>query len=256
MITAQGGSVAEMWAPRIAVTAGERRPDTWFGGPIGSSDSPYLSAMGDDAVPHRDGDTIYMYMPQWTDDAGHAGSSLFLNEFAGKVYQDGQLVMTGDDPLWLWGDFPQQQPQLPAGVRDSPGERPFWQRSTHTLTSWTFSSHRPAVGHRGAPASDRRLRPSVVESGDGAARRLCVQRRGADAAGRRRAANHVAARSSCRGTTESRGRRSRRRGAPSAGHCSYRVQNQPSASATLRVIARDAGGRSVRQTIANAYAVS
>ena len=253
MITVQGGSVAEMWAPRIAVTAGERRPDTWFGGPIGSSDSPYLSAMGDDAVPHRDGDTIYMYMPQWTDDAGHAGSSLFLNEFAGKVYQDGQLVMTGDDPLWLWGDFPSSRHSYRL-VYETHRKTPFWQRSTHTLTSWTFSSHRPASGIVVLPLLivDYDLPLSNLETAPPGAYAFNVGvRMPPDAAARPITSLQV----QLSWDNAKSWKTLRPTRCASAGQCSYRVQNQPSASATLRVIARDAGGRSVRQTIANAYRV-
>jgi hypothetical protein len=253
MITVQSGSVAEMWAPRIAVTAGERRPDTWFGGPIGSSDSPYLSAQGDDTVPHRDGDTIYMYMPQWTDDAGHAGSALFLNEFSGKVYQDGQLVMTGDDPLWLWGDFPSSRHSYRL-VYETHRKTPFWQRSTHTLTSWTFSSRKPASGIVVLPLLivDYDLPLSNLQTAPSGTYRFDVGvRMPPDATPRPITSLQVQLSWNSGGSWKTL--------APitcaSAGQCSYRVLNQPLGSATLRVIARDAGGRSVHQTIANAYKV-
>lgn len=253
VITEQGASVANLWTPRIAVTAGERRPDTWFGGPIGSSDSSYLSALGDDAVPHRDGNTIYMYMPQWTDAAGHTGSAMFLNEFSGKVYQDGRLVMTGDDPLWLWGDFPSGNHQYRL-VYETHRKTAFWQRSTHTLTSWTFGSRKPASGIVVLPLLivDYDLPLSNLQTAPSGSYAFNVGVRMPPDADARRITSLRVELSWDHGGSWATLTPDR---CASAGQCSYQVQNPRSGWATLRVTAHDAAGRSVRQTIANAYTV-
>jgi hypothetical protein len=195
-----------------------------------------------------------MYMPQWTDSAGHAGSAQFLNEFSGKVYQDGALVMTGDDPLWLWGDFPAARHSYRL-LYDTRRVTPFWQRSTHTRTTWTFSSRKPASGIVVLPLLivDYHLPLSNLQTAAPGGYTFDIGvRMPPDAA--------VRPITSLRVQLSWNGGHSWSTLAPtrcvSAGQCSYQVQNQASGWATLRVTARDAGGNSVQQMIANAYRVS
>jgi len=137
------GPEAMLTAPRVTVAAGSTLQDRWFGGPVTSRVSPLLVGYGDDAQPRRSADTMFLYMPQWNDSAGHLGSALWFGEFEGRVYQDGELIMEGDDPLWLWGPVPPESHRYRVEFK-AMRQTDFWRRSTTATTSWSFDSQAPS----------------------------------------------------------------------------------------------------------------
>jgi subtilisin family serine protease len=252
---------AMLYAPRRTVRAGETVQDRWFGGPIASSVSPLLAAFGDwHAYPYREGDFLFMNMATFTDDAGHWGYPIYLEEFEGRFYQDGELVAQGDDPLFMqyWAPEEAHRYRLVYATHRTNG---FWQRSTSTETAWAFTSERPGADHQvlplisidyDLPLSERATAPAgspfsfglrlgvppeveaaslarmtVDISWDGGATWAAADLRGCSVIGTR----------------------------TGAGPCTVRVVNRSAGTASLRVTAEDTAGRSVSQTIVDAYAV-
>ena len=120
------GSYLSFYAPPKPVTAGKTYNDTWLGGPVGDRASSLMSdAYGNEALPTRQGDTLYAAMPPLTDGAGHVGSAMFDETHTARLYADGALVLDAFDPLQL-NDFPVD-----------PGK-------THYDLEYSVSRHNPA----------------------------------------------------------------------------------------------------------------
>ena len=81
-------------APRHAFAAGTTKRDQWFGGPITSRVAP-PTAPWDYSSPYRQEDYVLLGMPPFVDQAGHQGGVLYLDEFAGQLFQDGELIAEG-----------------------------------------------------------------------------------------------------------------------------------------------------------------
>jgi len=97
------------------------------------------------AAPYRQDDYLFLVnLPTWTDDAGHIGYPGF-GEFEGRLYADGELLLEGDNPLWLQGPVPAERHEYRL-VETTHRQNGFWQRSTTTESVWTFSSARPESG--------------------------------------------------------------------------------------------------------------
>ena len=142
---AEGWPEASLSTPSMPVVAGKTISDRWFGGPVATSLSPLLAKYGW-GLPYRWGDYMWLYPPSFVDDAGHVGGPIFLGEFEGKLYQDGELVLQADDPIWMQTVSPPSLARLPVRLHDASWE-PFSQRSTMSETTWQFRSQAPEGDH-------------------------------------------------------------------------------------------------------------
>ncbi|MDC2955579.1 S8 family peptidase [Streptomyces gilvifuscus] len=104
---------------------------------------PHLSA---DFGLYRDGNSIYGFVPLFTDGAGHAGSSDFTSVKT-TLYRNGTQVGSNDDPLFGNKEFTvpagQADYKLTTSVRRSADVAG---ASTRIDASWTFGSKKPAAG--------------------------------------------------------------------------------------------------------------
>jgi len=258
---ASGFPEAVLYAPRRTVRAGEIVPDRWFGGPIAANVSPLLSAFDDwRAYPYREGDFLFMNMATFVDDAGHYGYPLYLEEFEGRFYQDGELVAQGDDPLFMqyWAPEEAHRYRLVYANHRTNG---FWQRSTSTETAWEFTSAHPEADHQvlplisvdyDLPLSKRATAPArspysfdlrfglppEVQAAPLARRTVDISWDGG-------ATWTPADLRSCPLIGKQAGKQG----------CTVRVVNRAAGTASLRVTAEDTAGHSVSQTIIDAYAV-
>ena len=260
---AAGGALGMLWAPAAAVRAGTVVADRWFGGPLGTSVSSRIAgAYGWEGIPNRQGDTLYLYLPPYTDTAGHAGSPLFVDEFEGRLYRDGELVWQADDPLWLWGDVAPGRHAYRLTYRAT-RRNVFWGRSTDIRTEWRFSSARPRAEHAVIPlitiGYDLPLgAENTAPSGTFAFGLRFAVPRGATASALRSVSAEISwnggrtwARVGLAGCTP--GTPGAREGA--VGGCRARVANRAGQRASLRIRATDSAGRSVWQTVVGAYLV-
>ena len=254
---AAGFTEAMLYAPRMAVRAGGAVQDRWFGGPIVSNVSPLLSRFDDwRAYAYREGDFLHMTMPAFTDDAGHFGYPIYLEDFEGRLYQDGELVAQGDDPLFLQY-WPAEEPHRYRLVYATHRANGFWQRSTSTETAWEFTSARPTADHEvlpllsvdyDLPLSERATAPAGAPFSFGLRFTMPPE---VEAAPVVRMTVDI---SWDGGATW---RPAELHGCPPAGRqtCTARVVNRAAGTASLRVTAEDAVGRTVSQTVVDAYAV-
>ncbi len=258
-----GGALGMLWAPAAAVRAGSVVTDRWFGGPLGTSVSPRIASVyGWEGIPNRQGDTLYLYLPPYTDTGGHAGSPLFVGEFEGRLYRDGDLAWQADDPLWLWGDVSPGRHDYRLTYRAT-RQNVFWGRSTDIRTEWRFSSARPRGDHAVIPlitvGYDLPLgAENSAPAGTFAFGLRFGVPRGATAAALRSVTAEISwnggrtwSRIGLTGCTP--GPPSAREGA--AGACRARVTNRTGQRASLRIRATDRAGRSVSQTVVGAYLV-
>jgi len=242
-------------APKVTVRAGQTIRDRWFGGPLAPNVSPLLTPLGWQASPYRQGDYFWLFMPTITDDAGHVGSPFYLGEFEGKLFRDGELMFQGDDPLWLQGEAPPEvhDYRLVYTMRRQNG---FWRRSTTAESEWTFSSGRTAGDHEVLPlmtvdfelplGTHNEARPGPFSFGLSFGMPAEVEQKpiadvAVDVSWDGGATWQPAALQGCGGSAKQ--------------GCTVRLRNPATGSASLRVSATDTAGRSVTQTIVDAYAV-
>ena len=141
---------ASLYAPQKPVAAGTTVRDRWFGGPLAPNASPLLAQFGWQAYPYRQGDFLWLFMPSIMDRDGHTGSAIYLDEFHGALYRNGELVTEADDPIWLSGWVPPE----PADYRlvyTMRRNNAFWQRSTFSQSEWGFHSKRTPGDHAVLP---------------------------------------------------------------------------------------------------------
>jgi hypothetical protein len=263
--TAQGGALATAFAPPTPVVAGTTTRDTWLGGPIVGGNSPLVAkAYGWGAQPNRQGDTFWVADQPVVDSAGHSVQWLYDGEYYGKLSTGGTVIAEGPDPLYL--NFVSADPQRRRYTLDVQftRENTFWQRSTSVHTVWGFSSGTTTGDHQVLPlmqvAMPMRLddldrapagvpfsfglvlsmpygvtavpvaHPTVEVSWDGG---TTWQAAGVSGCSTSKADSPAGV-----GT-----------------RCSVRIGNHASGSASLRVTGTDSAGRSIQQTIVDAYAV-
>src|SRR5262245_51553161 len=204
-----------------------------------------------------------MVMPSLADSAGHVGYPIYLEEFEGKLFRDGELVAEGDDPLWMQY-FASEEQHAYRLVYTTHRNNGFWQRSTTTETAWEFTSGRPAGDHEvlpligidyDLPLSDLGTARAGTPLDIGLRFRLPPEataaplaRLGAEISWDQGATWVPADLRGCAvGGAQAK--------AMKAGACTVRVTNRASGSASLRVTAADTAGRTVSQTVIDAYAV-
>ncbi len=244
-----------LWAPKVPVRAGQTIRDRWFGGPVAPNVSPLQTALGWQASPYRQGDYFWLFMPTFTDDAGHSGFPFYLGEFEGKLYRDGELMFEGDDPLRLQGEAPPEAHDYRL-VYTNRRQNGFWQRSTMSESAWTFSSARTAGDHEVLPLmtvdfdlpldAHGAARPGPFSFGlafgmPAEVERKPIARVTVDVSWDGGVTWRPAKLQACAPKTKQR--------------CIVGLWNPASGSASLRVAATDTAGRSVTQTIVDAYAV-
>jgi hypothetical protein len=193
-----------------------------------------------------------MDQPAFVDDAGHAGYPFYLGEFDGKLYVDGVLTAGGDDPLWMQTSAEPERHQYEL-VYATHRENGFWQRSKDVETRWRFTSERPAADHETLPLInvDYDLSLSSLNTAPPGAFSFGVAFRLAPGATPSPITSVAVDASWNGGTTWS----------PATARCklascTVQVRNPGSGSASLRVTATDAAGRSVVQTVIDAYGVA
>jgi len=260
---ALGGAYAAFYSPGRTYAGGSTTQDTWFGGPIGAfSSAAAVQAYGWGVLSNRQGDSLYLQPPLITDAAGHGGEMLFWDEYEAKLYQAGQLVVDAWDPLMLMG-YP--APPQPTRFRldvDDHRSSVFWQHSTDIHTVWGFTSRTPAGDHAVLPLMDVRYAMPLSDRGTAPAGAFgfgVTLSMPAEVAATPVAAPRVevswdggsgwqpAGLRGCTGTPSG--------AAGTVTRCQVVVANHAGGTASLRVTARDAAGRTVQQTIVDAYAV-
>jgi hypothetical protein len=249
---ADGSPEGALDAPTRTVAARQTIRDQWFGGPIVAQTSALADLSDWRAAPYREGDYLWLFQPAFVDDAGHVGYPFYLGEFDGKLYIDGALTAEGDDPLWMQAFVEPDRHQYEL-VYSTHRDNGFWQRSQDVETRWRFTSEQPAADHETVPLInvDYDLSLSTMNTAPpgpfsfGVAFRLTP---GATPSPLRSAAVEISWNG---GATWS----------PVAtrcklASCTVQVRNPGSGSASLRVTATDAAGRSVAQTVTGAYGIA
>ena len=250
---ASGVTEGFLSAPRHVFAAGSTTRDQWFGGPITSRVAP-STAPWDYSSPYRQDDYLLLGMPPFVDQAGHLGGVLYLDEFAGQLFQDGELIAEGDDPLRLQAFVPAERHDYRL-VYSIFRHNAFWQRSSRATTEWEFSSQRPEGDHEVTPllSVDYDLRLSETNTAPGGASFSFGLgfRMPPEVAVKPLA--RVSVEVSWDGGTSWTALDAR--GCLKQKSCTVKLKNQRSGSASLRVSAADTAGRSVTQTVIDAYAV-
>ncbi len=263
--SSQGGAYAVLYAPPAPVEGGTTTADTWFGGPLGSGASALVShAFGWAVNPNRQGDVGNAYAAPLVDAAGHQGAWLYDGEYYAKFSAAGGTVLAeGPDPLYLgWIDMVPGRSAYQLDVQFTRAN-PFWKRSTSVRTVWGFFSQTPKTDHQVFPLMNVGLELSLSPMNDAAPGPYAFGLRlsmpmGVTAvpvtaptveiswdggATWRPAGVHGCAAGKVAGS------------AGLVTQCDVSVRNEPGGSASLRVGAVDTSGRSVTETITDAYAV-
>jgi subtilisin family serine protease len=248
-----GGEYASMYAPRRMFAGGTTTHDTWFGGPVGSRPSPLQQLSNGAPPPVREDGWLYLSQGAWTDSAGHfTNSDLFSNEYTGEIYVDGKLhYMTN------WSVF--MNTDIPAGAHDivvkahAYRKNPFWQLSTDVKTRWSFVSAEPAGPRSVLPmlGVDYRMQLSDTGTARSGQYKFDVEFQVPDTVSLRPIVSRRVEVSWDHGATWQKATSLR----CDRSSCGVSVRNRAGHTASLRVLAIDDLGRSVRQTVIDAYAV-
>ncbi len=251
---ASGVTEGFLSSPRRVFAAGTTTRDQWFGGPIATRVAPPTAQWDWQASPYRQEDFIRAVMPPFVDQAGHEGGVLYLDEFYGQLFRDGELIAEGDDSLRLQTSVPAERHDYRL-VYSNFRRNAFWQRSSRATTEWEFSSQRPEGDHEVLPllSIDYDLALSGTNTAPGG-KPLSFD------LGFRMPPEVVVkplARVSVEVSWD--GGMSwtalDARGCLLKKSCTVKLKNQRSGSASLRVSAADTAGRAVTQTVIDAYAV-
>ncbi len=250
--SAEGFPEASLSAPSVPVVAGKTITDRWFGSPITYNASPLLEKYGWQSYPYRQGDFMWMFALPWVDDAGHVGGPLYLNEFEGKLYRDGELVLQSEEPIFMQY-FADPEPHDYELVFTTKRENGFWQRGTTAETAWKFRSQTTEGDHEVLPllSVDYDLKLTKTNSAPAGAYRFGVRLGMPLEVATAPLAELTVEVSWDRGSTW---QRASLRDCDGSG-CTAQVQNPRSGSASLRVSATDTAGRSLAQTVIDAYVV-
>ncbi len=251
--SAEGAPETSLSAPSIPVVAGKTISDRWFGGPITTNLSPLMAKFGWQAFPYRQGDFMWLFTPSFVDDAGHVGGPIYLGEFEGKLYQDGELVLDVlDDPIWMQTSPPPEAHDYEL-VYITHRQSAFSQRSTASETNWKFRSETPSGDHEVLPlmSVDYDLGLTKYNSASPGAFSFGVKFTMPLEVGPAPISKVTVELSWDKGATWT---KAALKNCGATG-CTAQVQNIRNKSASLRVSATDAAGRSVRQTVVDAYLV-
>jgi hypothetical protein len=188
----------------------------------------------------------------FVDDAGHVGGPLYLGEFEGKLYRDGELLVQSEDPIFMQY-FAEPEPHDYELVYTTRRENGFSQRSTTVETSWKFRSQTTEGDHEVLPLLnvDYDLPLSKTNSAPAGAFRFGVKVGMPPEVEVTPIADLAVEVSWDKGSTWQKAALS----ACDASGCKAQVQNPRRGSASLRVSATDAAGHSVVQTVIDAYVV-
>jgi subtilisin family serine protease len=247
------GEYASLLAPSRTFPGGSTTRDTWFGGPIGSRVSPLTSLTDGYPPPMREDGWLFLSQGAFTDAAGHYGhSDMYAPEYTGRILVDGQEIWATDWSLFLNEKIADGDHDVVVETRVQ-RENPFWQLSTDVETRWSFRSEQPTGARAVLPmiGVDYRMDLSATNSAPPGRYRFEVAFSTPQDAVASRIEHRRVEVSWDRGTTWQRLPLSR----CEKDACSVTVSNRAGATASLRAEAEDRLGRSVEQTILDAYAV-
>ena len=186
--------------------------------------------------------------------SGARGGVFYLDEFAGQLFQDGELIAEGDDSLRLQA-FPPAERHDFRLVYSTFRHNAFWQRSRRATTEWEFSSQRPEGDHEvlpllsidyDLPLSETNTAPGGESFSFGLGFRMPPE---------------VVVKPLVRVSVEvswdggASWTALDARGCLKQKSCTVKLKNPRSGSASFRVAAADTAGRTVTQTVIDAYAV-
>ena len=249
-----GGEYGRLYAPRRTYAGGSTTHDSWFGGPVGSRVSPLSTVANGNPPPTREGDDLYISVGAFTDAAGHlANSDIFSNEFSGQIYVDDELQHDIFASVFMNVAIPAGDHRIRVVTRTQRENR-FWQRSTDVRTEWAFDSATPEQPFQVLPmlGIDYRMPLSSTNTATPGPFDFDVRFAMPDTVPTRAIVEHRVEISWDGGQSWTSPDRVRCQQTS----CEVRVRNQPGGTASLRVSATDAAGRTVSQQIIDAYDVS
>ncbi|MGW5671500.1 S8 family serine peptidase, partial [Micromonospora sp. NPDC003776] len=147
---------AALFADRVRYRPARTVREDWNAAPHGPS---FPQPRRPEEGITRNGDTIAVGLPLFSDEAGHAGGSV-TDTGRTAVYRGGTLV--GESPYAGYGEF-----EVPAGAADyrveTSATRSFTDLSTEVTASWTFRSrHVTGDGWARLPAMAVRFAPPLA----------------------------------------------------------------------------------------------
>jgi subtilisin family serine protease len=248
-----GGEYANMYAPRRVFPGGTTSQDTWFGGPVGSRVSPLQQLTNGAPPPVREDGWIYLSQGAWTDSAGHlTNSDLFTPEYSGEIWVDGDLRYATDWSVFMNTDIPAGDHHVDVKTH-AYRKNPFWQLSTDVTTQWSFESEEPTGARSVLPMLGVDYRMKLSDTGSAPAGRYTfdIAFQMPDTLPTRPVVERSVQVSWDHGETWQNVALDKCGGSS----CEVAVRNVAGHTASLRVRATDDLGRSVRQTIVDAYRV-
>ena len=204
--------------------------------------------------PTREGDELFVSVGAFTDAAGHlANSDIFSNEFSGQIYVDDELVLDMFASVFMNTTMPAGDHRIRV-VTQTQRENRFWQRSTDVRTEWAFDSDTPEGPFAVLPmlGVDYRMALSDTNTAKAGPFEFDVDFAMPDTVETRAIVEHSFEISWDGGQSWTSPDRVRCQETS----CTVRVRNEPGGTASLRVSATDAAGRSVSQRIIDAYDVA
>jgi hypothetical protein len=261
-----GGEYAQLFSPKRTFKGGSTTRETWFGGPVAMRVSPLLTLTNgfpppvreicvDPAICATPWDEFFLSMGGFTDAAGHYGhTDIFANEYDGKVYADGELILDQWASVYMNTEVPSGEHRFRV-VTDAYRENPFWQHSTRIRTAWGFTSDTPTVKQvrEVLPLLGVNYLMDLSSTGRAAAGRYdfgvqFVMPNGLETSPVVKRSVEISWNG---GKTWKPAKLTRCEKAA----CDVRVTNRAGGKATLRVKATDSDGNTVRQLVVNAYEV-
>ncbi|MBA2956267.1 hypothetical protein GON03_18165 [Nocardioides sp. MAH-18] len=201
----------------------------------------------------REDGWLFLTQGAFTDAAGHyAHSDVYFPEYTGRILVDGQEIWATDWSLFLNEKIADGDHDVVVETRVQ-RENPFWQLSTDVETRWSFRSEQPTSSRTVLPmiGVDYRMDLSATNSAPRGHYRFEVAFPTPQGPAASRIEHRRVEVSWGHGTTWERLPLSR----CEKDACSVTVSNRAAATASLRAEAEDRLGRSVEQTIIDAYAV-
>jgi hypothetical protein len=248
------GEYANMYAPRRTFAGGSTTHDTWFGGPVGSRPSPLQELTNGSPPPLREDGWLYLSQAAFTDAAGHfTNSDLFSPEYDGQIFVDGEMVYQTSWSVFMNTPISPGTHRVDVETHVQRSNR-FWQLSTDIDTRWSFVSEDPSGPRSVLPMLGVDYRLQLSETGTARAGRYTFDLVFQMPQGlpTRPVVSRRVQISWDHGTTWQHFEPAR----CGATSCEIAVRNRAGRKASLRVEAVDDQGRSVRQTVLDAYAVS